>query len=124
MTKHREAIDCARCGETHDVELVPFEHQSDGAVFTHWGMCSTTGEPVLITFGDSEDYCIVGKMPARSCVAVLGVLRSVAHHRTVILSSSDPRWAQAAQAYKDICRLFDVEPAPWPAGTPKPKGLE
>lgn len=44
-------IRCARCGETHEIEIVPFAEnaiEADGKTFSHWGMCLNLNEPVLM----------------------------------------------------------------------------
>lgn len=49
MTGHfySDVINCARCGETHrHVYFQEFTHQPEP--YTHWGMCSKTGEPILM----------------------------------------------------------------------------
>lgn len=39
--------ECPRCGQKHNLVLcVPFERPA--GVFTHWGMCPVTNEPVII----------------------------------------------------------------------------
>lgn len=49
-------IDCARCGETHDVESHKFTKPIDD--YNYWGMCPTSGEPILMRIiTDSLDQC-------------------------------------------------------------------
>ena len=43
---------CARCGEDHEMEFNPFS-QNGIDDFTHWGMCPSINEPVLLKFIDS-----------------------------------------------------------------------
>lgn len=46
---------CARCGAGHPgLELRTFSHPADtgrGIIFTHWGLCPATGEPILHASG-------------------------------------------------------------------------
>lgn len=42
---------CARCGDTHEVEFREFAKNSIGLdedVLTHWGMCPNLNEPILM----------------------------------------------------------------------------
>lgn len=48
---------CARCGETHEIEIVPFAKNAivaDGKTLTHWGMCLNLNEPVLMRIETKE----------------------------------------------------------------------
>jgi hypothetical protein len=56
---------CARCGETHEGELVwsPLTHpvhDVDGTLWTHWMPCPTNGEPVLMRSVDKEKIATGG----------------------------------------------------------------
>jgi hypothetical protein len=42
-------LNCARCGEDHEMEFYPFS-QNGIDDFTHWGMCPNINEPVLLKF--------------------------------------------------------------------------
>jgi hypothetical protein len=44
-------INCARCGESHEVNFAKFSLEGvdiNGDIFTHWGMCPETSEPILL----------------------------------------------------------------------------
>ena len=51
---------CARCGGEHVITFVPFNNpcyiKDTDVVFTHWGICPTNYEPILLlvkeTFSD------------------------------------------------------------------------
>lgn len=63
-------IHCARCGENHDgLDFLPFtepvEYDPVSKVilhceiqFTHWALCPTTGEPILMQVLDDTDRII------------------------------------------------------------------
>lgn len=46
---------CARCGGDHEIEFQHFKGKSfedaDGAIYDWWGLCSVTGDPVLMSDG-------------------------------------------------------------------------
>lgn len=49
---------CARCGEDHDVHFWPLLNPSE---FTHHGVCSRTGEPILMTVREAPTIvCLCG----------------------------------------------------------------
>jgi len=42
---------CGRCRGNHrDMEFVPFKLSPDLTPFTHWALCPTTNEPLLLYF--------------------------------------------------------------------------
>lgn len=43
---------CARCGQNHDVNFVKFLNPSGEN--THWGMCPTTYEPILLRIIETD----------------------------------------------------------------------
>jgi hypothetical protein len=47
---------CARCGGNHsDIEFREFTNHfspDGGAVYTHWAMCPTLNEPILMRFAE------------------------------------------------------------------------
>ncbi len=50
---------CARCGQDHkDLEFKPFKNpveDTDGTVWSHWALCPTNGEPVLLKVTQTDD---------------------------------------------------------------------
>lgn len=44
-----EVKNCARCGQTHNVNVKAFRQGSTFG-YNYWGMCSVNHEPILITF--------------------------------------------------------------------------
>lgn len=58
-------IRCARCGQDHPSEAEPREiefkrfrrpiRENDGTIWTHWGLCPVTGEPVLLLMRETSD---------------------------------------------------------------------
>lgn len=44
---------CARCGKDHDISFMPFRGEpfieADKIVYSFWGLCPNTGDPVLMT---------------------------------------------------------------------------
>ncbi len=48
-----DVFHCARCGQNHDgVEFEAFTRppvDDDGTVWERWGVCPTTGEPILLS---------------------------------------------------------------------------
>lgn len=49
---------CARCGEDHEVKFKRFKHNPitcDEGEYTHWGMCPSLEEPVLMYITERED---------------------------------------------------------------------
>lgn len=48
---------CARCGENHVVDFVPFINGPlviGEYTISHWGMCLNNNEPVLMYFEESD----------------------------------------------------------------------
>lgn len=67
MTERTEnVIQCARCGRDHDgVIFYEFGRpivDSDGTVWDWWGLCPTTGDPILLRSVDSEKSITVEEM--------------------------------------------------------------
>ena len=50
--KPKNILGCARCGSEHLVRFKPFRNpmQIADVELTHWGMCPTTREPLLMRF--------------------------------------------------------------------------
>lgn len=53
-------IKCARCKRVHkEIEVKPFSKHpvkdSDGVLWTHWAICPTTTEPVLLRIVNEDD---------------------------------------------------------------------
>lgn len=49
---------CARCGRDHEMDFYEFSEDPidcDGVVYTHWGYCPNTNEPVLLRVLDEEN---------------------------------------------------------------------
>lgn len=49
---------CARCGESHEVEFLPFAKsviELDDETLTHWGMCPNLNEPILMRIETKPD---------------------------------------------------------------------
>jgi hypothetical protein len=51
----KNILGCARCGGEHLVRFKPFRNPIElgGATLTHWGLCPTTREPILMRFVDA-----------------------------------------------------------------------
>jgi hypothetical protein len=50
-------ISCARCGQDHEVEFKKFQRpieDSDSTVWTHWGICPNTDEPILLKMSETD----------------------------------------------------------------------
>ena len=52
----KNILGCARCGGEHLIRFKELRNpmQAGGAVLTHWGMCPTTKEPILMRFVAQE----------------------------------------------------------------------
>lgn len=53
-----DVLNCARCGEDHTMKFFTFKKSvvhCDGKVYTHWGLCPTVGDPVLMYIEAHED---------------------------------------------------------------------
>ena len=57
---------CARCGQTHEIEFMPFAKNAIevyGQISTHWGMCRNLNEPVLMRIEDCGENVIMKWQP-------------------------------------------------------------
>lgn len=47
-----QVSNCARCGGEHVISFIPFNNpcyiKGEEIVFTHWGICPTNFEPILM----------------------------------------------------------------------------
>ena len=51
-----EIRNCARCGGDHDgVEFKEFTIPPDDIEYTHYGLCPSNGEPILLAIVDDDD---------------------------------------------------------------------
>lgn len=70
-----DQVGCARChGEGHEnlvfEELTyPVDLPSTGLLATHWSMCPTTIEPILMTFGPREEVKKLMETPQEDAAA-------------------------------------------------------
>lgn len=49
---------CARCGGDHQTAFRELQNpivENDGTAWTHWGLCETNWEPILMKFSETED---------------------------------------------------------------------
>ncbi len=50
---------CARCGQDHkDLEFKLFTdaiEDTDGTIWSHWALCPTNGEPILLKVTQTDD---------------------------------------------------------------------
>lgn len=60
--------DCARCGKDHpdgggEITFLPFVRpvvDFDGTIWTHWGECPNTGDPILLRADYIERFDLTG----------------------------------------------------------------
>jgi hypothetical protein len=53
-----KVLHCARCGEDHEMEFSKFSDnpiECDETIYTHWGLCPNTSEPVILTIIECEN---------------------------------------------------------------------
>jgi len=73
----RQLIGCSRCGVTHDEPIIFKKLINPMGEHTHWGVCPTTKQPIMLKFGE--------------CDHVLGVYESGSGEETVIVTNTRNR---------------------------------
>lgn len=60
----KNILGCARCGNEHLVRFKPFRvPMAAGEItFTHWGMCPTTREPILMRFAPDQPHAMLNNI--------------------------------------------------------------
>lgn len=101
LTFKTTVMECARCGADHiDIEFSPLDN---GGLFSHWTLCPTNGQPVLLFIGKPAK-----KAAPRAKVIVVGSFDAFwsVYPRKTAKGAAEKAWNNGACGADDVFTLI------------------